>query len=420
MQAAKQPSVLISLLMLSLTIGSASAMRTIFNPVQESVARTLGFSDFQMSLLQGVAISIPIGLLAIPVGRITDRGNRARLLFWLALLWTTGAALTVFATEFWQIFAARMLAGLGAFSAITVCMSMVADLSAPESRGRALMFISIGNMLGNASAFALGGALLGHYSAAAPLIVGLDPWRNVVLVFASVSLLLALALLTIREPARREQLGGAAIDLSTTLSALWERRTLLAPLFVGQLMIIMADAAATIWAAPVLERFYGASPAAFGAWMGLVILGSGIVGAVIGGVASDLGHRSKIKGGILFGAVAAAVLSIPGAFFALMPTISVFAAMLCLLLACGAVTGLVTSAAITVLVPNELRGVCISTFVVVGAIVGFGVAPTLVTLIADSLGGNETLRYGLAITSASTSAIAAIGFATALLRARKA
>jgi MFS family permease len=225
--------------------------------------------------------------------------------------------------------------------------------------------------------------------------------------------------LTIREPARRE-LSGSATNLSATLSALWDRRALLAPLFLGQVTVVMADAAATIWAAPVLERFYNTTPEQFGGWMGLVILGSGFIGAIIGGVSSDLGHKSKIKGGILLGAVVAATLSIPGAFFTLMPSVEGFAWLLLLLLTCGAVTGLVTSAAITVLVPNEIRGVCLGAFIVIGAIVGFGVAPTLVTVIAEILGGDQALRYGLAVTSATASAIAALGFASALLRARNA
>jgi MFS family permease len=417
--ASKPSRVLPALLVLSTAIASASAMRTVFSPVQEVAAQSLRFSDFQMSLLQGLAISIPIALLAIPVGRITDRGNRALLLFGLAMLWTIGTALTVFATEFWHIFAARMLAGIGAFSSVTVAISMAADLSTPETRGRSLMLLSLGNMVGGAAAFAFGGSLLGHYANAAPLIAGLDPWRNVLLVFSAVSLLLTLMLLVLKEPARREVTSNTA-NIGAVLRELWTRRALLAPLFLGQVTVVMADAAATIWAAPVLERHYNTTPEEFGGWMGLVLLGSGVLGAVIGGFSADFGHKSKIKGGILLGAVVAAALSIPGAFFTLMPDVTSFAWMLLLLLTCGAITGLVTAAAIAVLVPNELRGVCLGAFIVIGAIIGFGVAPTLVTLIADALGGEQALRYGLAFTGAGASIIAALGFAGALLRARKA
>lgn len=414
----KQRRALPALLLLATTIGSASATRTVFSPVQEVAAQSLSFSDFQMSLLQGLAISIPIALLAIPVGRITDRGNRALLLLGLAMLWTIGTALTVFATEFWHIFAARMLAGIGAFSSITVAISIAADLSTPETRGRSLMLLSLGNMVGGAIAFAGGGSLLGYYANAAPLLAGLEPWRNVVLVFAIASLVLTALLLTLREPARRE-VSAANADLSTVFGELWARRALLAPLFLGQVTVVMADAAATIWAAPVLERHYNATPEQYGPWMGLVLLGSGILGAVIGGFSADFGHKSRMKGGILLGAVVAATLSIPGAFFPLMPDVTGFAWMLLLLLMCGAITGLVTAAAIAVLVPNELRGVCLGAFIVIGAIIGFGVAPTLVTLIAGAMGGEQALRYGVALTGAGASIIAAIGFASALLRARK-
>lgn len=407
------------LLMLAATIGSASAMRTVFSPVQEAAASSLHINDFQMSLLQGLALSLPIAALAIPVGRITDRGNRAVLLFFLALLWTIGTALSVFGTEFWHIFLARMLAGIGAFSSLTVTISMVADLSTPDTRGRSLMFLSLGNLVGAAAAFAFGGSLLGYFTHAAPLIAGLEPWRNVLLVFSGVSLALTLLLLTIREPARQE-ITEANPALSVALRELWERRGLLAPLFIGQVTVVMADAAASIWAAPILERHYNLTPEQYGPWMALVLLGSGLIGAVFGGFAADLGHKSKIKGGILLGAVIAAVLSIPGAFFSVMPDATTFAWLLLVLLTCGAVTGLVTAAAIAVLVPNEIRGVCLGAFIVIGAIIGFGVAPTLVTLIADMLGGEGSLRLALAITGAGTSTLAAIGFISAMLRARKA
>jgi MFS family permease len=364
-----------------------------------------------------LAISIPLGLLAIPVGRMTDRGNRSLLLFGLAMLWTIGTALTVFATEFWHIFAARMLAGIGAFSSLTVAISLTADLSSPATRGRSLMVLSLGNMIGGAAAFAFGGSLLGFYAQTTPLVEGLTPWRNVLLVFACASLILSLLLLLLREPPRQE-ISETSPALSVALRELWERRGLLAPLFLGQVTVVMADAAASIWAAPVLERHYNLAPDQFGGWMGLVILGSGVIGALVGGFAADFGHKSKIKGGILIGAVVAAALSIPGAFFPLMPTATGFAWLLLLLLTCGAITGLVTAAAIAVLVPNEIRGVCLGAFIVIGAIIGFGVAPTLVTVIADTIGGEDALRTGLAICGAATSTAAAIGFTAALTRAR--
>ncbi|WP_395647877.1 MFS transporter [Terricaulis sp.] len=404
------------LVLLALTIANASAMRGVFSPLQEVAESDLHFTDFQISLIQGVAASIPIAVLSLPVGRVTDRGNRAQLLFWLSALWTAGTVGTVFADGFWQLFVARMLAGVGAFCSLTVAISLTADLSAPENRGRALIFLSLGNMVGAACAFALGGALLGAYAHLPPLLPGLAPWRSVHLVFAAASVVLTLLLLALREPARREITGANAASLSVALGMLWERRALLAPLFLGQVTVVMADAAAGIWAAPVLQRVYGQTPEQFGGWMGLVILGSGLVGAILGGVSADLGQKSQVKAGILIGAVVAAALSIPGAFFPLMPDVTSFAWALFVLLTCGAITGLVTAAAIAVLVPNEIRGVCLGAFIVIGALIGFGVAPTFVTLISSAAGG---IRYGLAITGVATSIAAALGFILALRNAAK-
>lgn len=407
----------IGLLTLGITVLNAFAMRTVLSPVQDIVKADLALTDFQLSLVQGLAVSIPIAFLAIPFGRITDRGNRMRLLTALGLTWTIGTLATAFVTEFYGLFFARMLASIGSMCAVPVAISLAADLSAPESRGRSLMLLSLGNMAGVAVAFAFGGVALGALKDTV-LIEGLAPWRGVHVLFAIASSALLLPLLFMREPKRLEVSDASHTAFGPAMRAIWERRTLLAPLFLGQVSVVMADTAAGVWAAPVLSRNYGLQPEQFGGWMALVIFASGIVGALVGGFAADAGHKSRIKGGILIGAVGAAVLSIPGAFFPVMPDVMSFALALGLMLTCGAVTGLVTATAIAVLVPNEIRGVCLAAFMIIGSIVGLGLAPTLVTLISDALGGEGAIRYGLAATGAATSVIAAIGFTAALARAR--
>lgn len=405
------------LLVLGFTILNALAMRTVFSPVQDVAKTELQLDDFQISLVQGLAASIPIAVLSLPLGRLTDRGNRMRLLLALGVTWTIGTIATAFVTEFYGLFIARMLASVGAFCAIPVAISVAADLSPPDQRGRSLLLLSLGNMIGVAAAFAFGGMALGALETS-PLIPGLSAWRGVHLAFAAASLALLLPLLLMREPARREITDGANLPFSEAMRAVWRRRALLAPLFLGQVSVVMADTAAGIWAAPVLSRDYGLEPQDFAGWMGLVILVSGVVGSVIGGVAADAGHKSRIKGGILLGAAVAGALSIPGSFFALMPSVTGFAALLALFLTCGAVTGLVTATAVAVLIPNEIRGVCLAAFMIVGSIIGLGVAPTLVTVLSEAFGGESAVRYGLAATAASTSVAAALGFTIALFKAR--
>lgn len=402
------------LLVLSLAIASAAAMRGVLGPLQEVVQADLRMSDLQMSMVQGLAVSIPVAVLSIPIGRLIDRANRMRLLTALAVTWTVGAAGSAFAEGFYSLFAARMLAGLGAFCAIPVAISIAADLSPPERRGRSLLLLSLGQLVGGAAAFAVGGALSGALDAG---LLGLEPWRAVSLIFGLASAALVVPLLLVREPVRHEVVdAAAAVKLGPALAALWERRAFLAPLFAGQVSVVMADTAAGIWAAPVLTRVFHQTAAQYGGWMGLVLLTAGLAGSIGGGLGADLGQKAKGRGGVLLGAVIAGAVSVPAAFFPLAPGIAVFAVLLCLLLIAGTAQGLITATTLAVTVPNEIRGVCLGAFVVVGAVVGLGVAPTLVTLVSNALGGPAHLAPALAWTGAVTAAMSCAAFLLAMRR----
>jgi MFS family permease len=407
------------LFLLALSIASASAMRTVFSPVQEVAKASLGLSDSQIGMVQGLAASIPIALLSLPLGRLIDRSNRVRLLFGLGVIWTVGTVATAFSGGFLSLFLTRMLAGLGAYCAIPVAISLAADLSTPERRGRSLLALSFGQYVGAALAFALGGGVFGALSAPhAPLLFGLAPWRALQLLFGLGSAVLLLPLLLTPEPVRHEVLESNPA-LGPALREIWDRRAFLLPLFVGQVGVVMADTAAGIWAAPVLTRDYHLQPSQFAGWMGLTLLLAGVVGSLVGGVGADLGQKSRLRGGLLLGAVIASALTIPAALFPLMPTVAGFAGLLGLLLACGAAAGLITATAIAVLVPNEIRGVCLGAFVVLGAIIGFGVAPSLVTWGSALLGGEAHLARSLAIVGVGINVISAAAFLWAMLKLRE-
>ena len=179
----------------------------------------------------------------------------------------------------------------------------------------------------------------------------------------------------------------------------------------------MADAAAGIWVAPVLERDYGLHPSQFGGWLGAIMLGTGIVGAIIGGVAADRGQKGGRRGGILLGAIIAAIISIPAALFPIMPSVASFAVMIGLLVLTGTITGLITSVALTVLLPNELRGLSIGAFISIAGLIGFGIAPSLVTALSSLMGGEHMLAESLAIVGVAVSIVSVFAFWLAMRRA---
>jgi MFS family permease len=226
-----------------------------------------------------------------------------------------------------------------------------------------------------------------------------------------------LPFLLLREPPRHEVESSIAAPFRVLLNEVWERRKFLIPLVVGQTAVVMADAAAGIWASPVLQRHYGLQPADFGGWLGGLVLLGGIVGAVVGGLVADWGQKSGRRGGLLYGAVACAAIGIPASLFPMMPSVFGFGAAIFALLLVGTITGLITSVALTVFLPNELRGLAIGAFIAVAGLIGFGIAPTLVTLVSDLLGGEAHLRIALAIVGVAVSLVSVVGFALAIRHA---
>jgi MFS family permease len=406
-----------ALILLAVTVANAFNILGSFAPVQEAAKADLLLSDFQLGLVQGVGASIPIALLAIPIGRLVDRGNRVMLMFVLSLLWSLGAMATAFVVDFNTLFLARMVAGLGGLCSLPVAISLAADMGPPQGRGRALFVLSLGKIVGAAAAFVLGGLAFAYFAAntAAPLL-GLAPWRAVQLVFGAGGLVMSFTLPLIREPARQEIVEHVA-SAGAALKEIWSRRSFIAPLFVGQIGVVMADVAALVWAAPVLQRQFHQQPGDFAGWMGGAVLLSGVLGSLIGAFAADFGQKARYKGGIIVGAVVLSLVSIPTALFPVMPDIAGFAVMFGVLLLAGSVCGLITSAALAVLVPNEIRGVCLSAFIILASIVGFGAAPLLVTVLSQALGGESKLGLALAITGVVFNLLSAAGFVVAMLKA---
>ena len=412
-------TMLVPLLVITLAMTAGFTMMGSFSMVQEGAKAELELSDKVLGLIQGLSAAIPLALFSIPIGILVDRGRRVRLLLVMAAIWTLGTALTAIAPGTGLLFVARMLTGIGTTGGLTAALSLGADLCTPDRRGRAMLIVNVGKALGVALAFGLSGALLGWFvhGAVLPLIPALAPWRAVHVVLALLSLAACLPLLLLREPTRQEVAAGTHAPLRVVAGELWARRGFLAPLFVGQVSVVMADAAAAIWAAPILSRNYHLTPDQFAGWMGILIFSAGLLGAIVGGFTSDMGKRTGRRGGVLFSAFAAAVLGIPAALFAVAPGVPLFAVALGILVLCGAITGLGTSVALTVLIPNELRGLCIGAFIAVAGVIGYGIAPTLVTTVSGALGGEAHLGAAQAIVGLIVSVIAAVAFLVAIRRA---
>ena len=280
-----------------------------------------------------------------------------------------------------------------------------------------MLVISIGAWAGAAAAFAIGGTLFG-YLEANPLTLFPDmaAWRQTHLVVGIGSALCVLPLFLMKEP-RRHEVGNRDPSMRAALGAFWQRRGFLVPLYVAGFAGGLAEGGAGIWMGSVLIRQYGQTPGQFGAWVGMIILASGLIGSVIGGFAADAGQKLKMRGGILLPALIATALSIPASLYSVMPTVSGFAWVLFALLVGGTIVNLVNSAAIAVLIPNEERAMSLAFLKMASTFVTFLAMPPIIVWMSHVIGGENALGQALAWLGVITGIVSLIGYWLAMVNA---
>jgi MFS family permease len=407
-----------SLLVVSLAMLVGFTMLQSFGIMAESAKAEMGLTDSQLAIVQGVSAAIPLVLFSIPIGIWVDRWNRVAILIIMAMGWTLGTVITAAASTTTILFFGRMLTAIGTTGGLTAVLSLASDYCRPEQRGRAIVVPNIAKTAGVAAGFTISGVLLGAIAGQQlPNLFGVSTWRSAQWVLAVGSAVFILPLLLLREPMRHEVGAEPGAPIKVVLGELKARRAWIIPLFIGQTSVVMADAAAAIWVSPVLERSYHLQPAQFAGWVGAIVLATGIIGSIVGGVIADMGQSSRVRGGLMIGAIAAAALGIPTALFPIMPGVGSFAIAFFLLTLAGNVTAMVASVALTVWLPNELRGLAIGAFIAIAGLIGFGVAPSLVTLVSGWLGGESHLSTALAIVGVAVSIVSVAGFWLAMKRA---
>jgi MFS family permease len=392
----------LALLTLAATAGVYA--RTTLGPLQETLSAALSLSDNQIALLQGPALALPLAASAIPLGLAIDRYSRVHLLLLATLINLAASVTTAIASSFVMLFVARCLVGLATPMSAVAAYSLLADIYPSAQRGRAIMTIVLGQAGGASLAFALGGSLLASAGA------GADAWRQAMLWMAVPLAPVSILILLLREPSRS---GGHASrpPVREIWPELWRYRGVLGTLVAGVAVVNLADGAAMIWAAPTLARNFDLPADRIGAILGTALLVSGVLGPVVGGALADVcqrtgGPRRTIN--VLCGLTA---LSVPASLFALMPGAASAGVPLTLFLALGAAISVMTTAVAIVVMPNELRGLCVTLKFAVGTLFGLGIAPFAVSFLSSALGGRAQIGASLAWVCVSTSLFGTMMFA---------
>jgi MFS family permease len=173
----------------------------------QQIRRSLGISDFQISLMMGLAFAIFYSLCALPLGALIDRYSRRWVIFSGILVWSLAASACGLATTPAQLFGARMAVGAGEAALSPAAYSILSDLFPRDRLAAPISIYTIGGVLGSASALAGGGHLLQYFSARGgltlPMVGTLQRWQSVFICTGAPGLVVASLIFTFAEPARR-------------------------------------------------------------------------------------------------------------------------------------------------------------------------------------------------------------------------
>jgi MFS family permease len=393
----------VQLLSLVTAVAAGAYARTAVSPLQESMKTALFLTDDQMALLQGPAMALPLLLTAVPLGLAIDRYSRVRLIIALTVLNIIASATTALVSSFALLFIARCVVGAVGFAMLPIALSLLSDLYPPDQRGRATTIVSVSQLGGASAAFALGGVLL-SISGSGP-----EAWRKAMR-WLTVPLTLVIAsTCCMREPART----GQSIknpSVSGAWRELWDYRRTIGPLMFGMAMLETGLGGALIWAAPMLSRRFTLAPDRVGVIMAMALLVSGAAGPILGGVVADMCQRSGGPGRITSVLSALAFLNVPAALFAVTPGVGLTAAVLVIFMTLIAASVVMATTLFTTIVPNELRGLCVSVSVAVNVLFAIGIAPPIVSALSGAIGGPAMIGKSLSLVCLCTSLLAAAAF----------
>lgn len=382
--------------------------RTILTLMVKPIRASLGISDVQLSLLHGLAFALFYTFMGIPIGRLVDRHRRTYIVAAGIALWSVATALCGFATTFGLMFAARVMVGIGESTLSPAAYSMLADKFAGKKLVRALAFYQSAIYLGPAIATLFGGVLLGKLEPHDGAFGHFEPWQQVFLLVGLPGLLIALLVLTLREPARTGAGAGVAMpSFRAVLSHMRGQFGAYGLLILGLCLQSIMWNGATFWIPEHLKRTYGWTSSEVAWSYGPTIAICGVAGGLTGGwIAGWLRDQGRSDSNVLIGIFAAAA-ACPLAFAApLMPNGQTSLALLGMFLFVGAMPYGGAAAAFQEITPNRMRGQVSAVYLFWLNLAGIGLGATLIALATEHLYGGDAGLSAALSTVAGTAALA--------------
>lgn len=369
----------------------------------QQIIRDFQLTDTQASLLLGPAFAFVYVVVGIPLSPVIDRWTRTKIIAIGITVWSLATAACGLASNFIQLFIARMVVGAGESVNGPTAYSIVSDCFSRDRLPKGVYGLQIGSVAGNGLSLLLGGVMISIIARMGtptlPLAGELRPWQAVMMGVGLPGVLVALLLLTVKEPPRhtfRAQV--SRVPVWGAVQYMSQKFAVFGPLFIG-LTLGALDQGSRAWGAAFFERTYGWGPATYGQAAGVVSIIAMLAGLWIGLRWVDRFQAKGLVDGPYRVILYMRFVSIPFAVAQpLMPTPE-------LALVCGAVTflslgmtGPLLNAVILIVTPNQIRGQVMALYLFIFTVIGQGLSPVITGATTDHVFTSpDDLRWSIVL-----------------------
>lgn len=166
--------------------------RILISVVSVPIINEFELSQFQFGLLSGIGFALFYTLLGIPIANLSEKVSRKLIIGICVILWSLATVLCGLTTGFVTLLLARMLVGIGEAGCTPPANSMISDYYTPTARPTALGIYAMGVTAGGVLAQVFGGFILDVFT-----------WREAFIFVGAPGIVLGIVfLLTVKEPPR--------------------------------------------------------------------------------------------------------------------------------------------------------------------------------------------------------------------------
>ena len=258
--------------------------RYVLSAVLPSLQADMGLDDTKAGHLATIFM-LGYFLTSPFFGWLGDRASRKWLIAGGILIWSSATVMTGFAASIGLLMFWRAMVGVGEASYATVSPAWLSDVYPEEKRNNALTIFYTAIPIGAALGSVIGGLIAAEYG-----------WRHAFIWAGAPGLLLALTLLPFKEPARTGNGdGGHKLPGWRDILALFKRRDYSLSVW-GYTAYTFALGAMAHWGPSFLHRAHGMEVKKAAEFFGYVLVGAGLLGTMLGGLAATFWQKRSRSG----------------------------------------------------------------------------------------------------------------------------